>query len=115
VHSQLRLLGRNVKDKTSVDFHFLVVLLALEFQTVDVLLGAHDFGAIEGCCVWIAGKHLLSNREGWQNRAGFGNWDQRRSGSLVDSALFTVFVGLGVLDIVSKSDVLVIGNEMDLG
>lgn len=97
------LLGRNVEDEASIHLHFLVVFFTFKLETVNILLGAHDFCTIESRSVGITSKDLFSHRKKRQSRANLRNGDQPRGCSLVDSSFFTVLVGLWVLDIVPNA------------
>lgn len=94
------LLGRNVENEASVHLHLLVVFLTLELEAVYILLSTHDLSTIESRSVGITSKDLFADRERRQSRANLRNGNQPRGCGLVDSSLFTILVGLWVLDIV---------------
>lgn len=91
---------RDVKDKPTVNFHFLVIFLAFELEAVGVLAGTHHLRPVERGRIRVARQNLLTRGERRQSCPDTGDGDQRNGSGFVDGALFAVLVRLGVLDII---------------
>ena len=91
---------RDVKDKPTVNFHFLVVFLAFELETVGILSGPHHLGTVERGRIRVPRQNLFAYAEGGQRSPNPRDGDQRNGIGFVDSALLAVLVWLRVLDII---------------